>query len=144
MFDSTKTTGFTDAGSGLQTLPAPVLAPGTGFLFNNQNASNTLTFTGSVAVDGPGTATNVVGVTTNILSAGTLYVFPSSKIAVGGGISSVLGIRNVAGALDGSVVLIPNIISGVIHGYTQIMFDSTKATRAGLIICGFSLFEVKT
>jgi|ERR1035437_1473212 hypothetical protein len=127
MFDSTKATGFADAGSGLAA-PVPVLAPGTGFLFNNQNASNTITFTGSVAVDGPGTATNVVGKTTNILSAATLYVFPSSKIAVGGGISSVLGIVNVAGVLDGSIVLVPNIIGGAIHGYTQIMFDSTKAT----------------
>jgi hypothetical protein len=128
MFDSSKTTGFTDAATGGQTLPPPVLAPGNGFLFNNQNASNTITFTGSVAVDGPGTATNVVGVTTNILSHSTLYVFPSSKIAVGGGISSVLGIKNVLGALDGSVVVIPNIVGGAIHGYTQIMFDSSKAT----------------
>jgi len=128
VFDSSKATGFTDVGSGSQTLTPPVLAPGTGFLFNNQGASNTFTFTGSVAVDGPGTATNVVGVTTNILSAGTVYVLPSSKIAIGGGISSVLGIKNVGGALDGSIVLIPNIINGIIRGYTQTVFDSSKAT----------------
>jgi len=127
-FDSSKATGFTDAATGLQTLSPPVLAPGAGFLFNNQNASNTLTFTGSVAVDGPGTATNVVGVTTNVLSAGSVYVFPSSKIPIGGGISSVLGIVNVGGALDGCIVVIPNIIGGAIHGYTQIAFDSSKPT----------------
>lgn len=128
VFDSSKATGFTDVASGLQTLPPPILAPGTGFLFNNQGASNTYTFTGSVAVDGPGTATNVVGVTTNILSAGTVYVLPGSKIPVGGGVSSVLGIKNVGGALDGSIVLIPNIVGGVIRGYTQTVFDSSKAT----------------
>jgi hypothetical protein len=127
-FDSSKSTGFTDAATGTQTLQPPVLAPGTGFLFNNQNGSNTITFVGSVAVDGAGASTNVVGVTTNVLSAATLYVFPASKLPVGGGISSVLGIANVGGALDGSIVLLPNIISGVIHGYNQIAFDSSKAT----------------
>lgn len=126
-FDSSQATGFSDPAT-FAPLPAPVLTPGQGFLFNNQNASNTITFTGSVAVDGPGTATNVVGVTTNILSHSTLYVFPSSKIAVGGGISSVLGIKNVAGALDGSIVVIPNIVGGAIHGYKQIAFDSSSAT----------------
>jgi len=128
VFDSGQTTGFASASTGLA-VPAPILPPGQGFLFNNQSgSSNTITFTGSVAVDGPGTATNVVGVTTNILSHSTLYVFPSSKIAVGGGISSVLGIKNVAGALDGCIVLVPNIIGGVVHGYNQTVFDSAQTT----------------
>ncbi|MDR3430762.1 MAG: hypothetical protein P4L95_02450 [Rouxiella aceris] len=128
MFDSTKSTGFTDAATGSSTLPPPVLTPGSGWLFNNQNASNTITFAGTVHVDGAGVSTNVVGVTTNVLSSSTVYVYPASKLPIGGGISSVLGLVNVGGALDGSIVLIPNIVGGAVHGYTQIMFDSTKAT----------------
>jgi hypothetical protein len=126
-FDSSQSTGFSDPAT-FAPLPAPVLTPGHGFLFNNQNGSNTVTFVGTVTVDGSGASTNVVGVSTNILAHNTVYVLPSSKIPVGGGVSSVLGIVNVGGALDGSIVLIPNIISGVIHGYKQIQFDSSSGT----------------
>jgi hypothetical protein len=126
-FDSTSATGFSDPNT-FAPLPAPILPPGQGFLFNNQNGSNTVTFTGSVYVDGPGASTNIVGVTTNILSSSSVYILPSSKISIGGGISSVLGLVNVGGALDGSVVLVPNIIGGAIHGYKQYAFDSSSAT----------------
>jgi len=128
MFDSTKTTGFTDAATGTQSVPAPILAPGKGFLFNNQNSSNVVTFVGTVAVGGLGASTNVVGAATNVLSAGTLYVFPSAIIPVGGGVSSVLGIVNTGGILDGSLILVPKIVNGVTKGYTQKMYDSSKST----------------
>jgi len=133
-FDSTQTTGFSDAVSG-NTVAAPILPPGVGFLFNNQNASNTVTYVGTVTVGGPGASTNVVGLTTNILSSHTLYVFPASVLPVGGGISSVLGIVNVGGSLDGSIVLVPKITAGVVHGYSQIQFDSTQST--GFFRCSF-------
>jgi hypothetical protein len=126
-FDSTSATGFSDPIS-FAPLSAPILPPGQGFLLNNQNGSNTFTFVGSVLVGGPGAATNVVGVTTNVLANGTLYVFPSSILPIGGGISSSLGLVNNGGAIDGSVVLIPNIVSGVIKGYKQYAFDSSSAT----------------
>lgn len=126
-FDSTSATGFSDPAT-FAPLPAPVLPPGTGFLFNNQTASNTITFVGTVAVGGPGASTNVVGVTTNIISSATVYVLKSSILPIGGGISSVLGLQNVGGALDGSIVLIPNIVGGSIHGYQQTQFDSSSGT----------------
>jgi len=129
-FDSSKSTGFTDAATFSATLPPPILPPGQGFLFNNQNSSNTLTFTGAVFVDGAASGTNVVGFTTNVLSAAHVYVLPSSKLPVGGGVSSVLGLVNAGPgfALDGSIILLPNIVNGVQHGYTQVAFDSSKGT----------------
>jgi hypothetical protein len=126
-FDSTSATGFSDPNT-FAPLPAPILPAGQGFLFNQQNGSNTYTFVGSVAVGGPGSATNVVGVTTNVLSHATVYVMPSSILPIGGGISSVLGLANVGGALDGCLVLVPNIINGVHHGFNSTAFDSTSPT----------------
>jgi len=139
-FDSTQTTGFSDAVSG-NPVTAPTLAPGTGFLFNNQNASNTVTYVGVVTIGGPGASTNVVGLTTNILSSHTLYSFPSSVLPIGGGISSVLGIVNVGGNLDGSLVLIPKITGGVVHGYTEFEFDSTQTTGFSDAVTGNAVAE---
>jgi hypothetical protein len=125
--DSTSATGFSDPVT-FVAKPAPILPPGTGFLLNNLNPSNTITFVGTVKVGGPGAATNVVGVATNILSNGTTYIFPASALPIGGGITSVLQLQNPGGAIDGSVVLIPNIVGGAVHGYVQTAFDSTSAT----------------
>jgi len=125
--DSTSATGFSDPVS-FAPKPAPVLVPGQGFLLNNLNASNTITFVGTVLVGGPGASTNVVGVVTNTLSNSTTYVLPSSPLPIGGGITSVLGLANPGGAIDGSVVLIPNIVGGAVHGYSQTAFDSTSPT----------------
>jgi len=127
VFDSTKATGFTDPGTGTQTLTPPVLTPGEGFFFNNQNTLFTNTFVGTVHVDALATGTNVVGVTSNLLSAEIAYVYVSSKLPIAGGVHSVLGLPN-DGTLDGSIVLIPNIVGGVVHGYNETVFDSTKST----------------
>jgi hypothetical protein len=128
VFDSSKATGFTDIGTGTQTLPAPILNPGQGFFFNNQNPATTNTFVGTVHVDAAATGTQTVGSTTNVISSATTYVYISSKLPIGGGVSSVLGISNVGGAIDGSIVVLPNIVSGAVHGYNNIVFDSSKAT----------------
>jgi hypothetical protein len=125
--DSTSGTGFSNPAN-FAPVPAPILPPGTGFLLNNPNGSNTITFVGTVSVGGPGASTNVVGVTTNILGNGTVYVMPSSILPIGGGITSVLGLQNPGGAIDGSIVLIPNIVNGNIKGYVQTAFDSTSGT----------------
>jgi hypothetical protein len=125
--DSTSPTGFSDP-STFQQKPAPVLNPGTGFLFQNNNASNTITFVGTVHVGGPGVSTNVVGVTSNVLNNATAYVLASSVLPIGGGISSTLELSNPGGAIDGSIVLIANIVGGNIHGYTSTAFDSTSPT----------------
>jgi hypothetical protein len=125
--DSTSATGFSDPVTSVAK-PAPILAPGQGFLLQNNNASNTVTYVGTVMVNGVGSGTNVVGVTTNVLSSSTTYIFPSSILPIGGGISSVLQLADVGGAIDGCLVLTPNIVGGAIHGYTQVQFDSTSPT----------------
>ena len=129
VFDSSKSSGFSDNG-GIVTLPAPTLAPGKGFFFNNQAPVFTNTFVGTVHVDGAAAGTNVVGLTTNVISSSTTYVYIASKLPIAGGVSAVLGIQNVGPgfALDGSVVLIPNIVGGAVAGYTQRVYDSGKAT----------------
>jgi len=128
MFDSQNGSTLFDNAATLAPVPPPILPAGQGFLFNNQNGSNTITYVGTVVVNGAGASTNVVGVTTNILGSGTTYVFPSSILPIGGQISTQMGLTNPGGVLDGSIILIPNIIGGVQHGYTQIMFDSQNGS----------------
>jgi hypothetical protein len=125
--DSTTTTGFSDPVTG-NPKPAPILPPGTGFLLQNNNSSNTITFVGTVLVGGPGGSTNVVGLTTNVLSSSTTYIFPSSILPIGGGIQSTLQLIDVGGAIDGSIILTPNIVGGAIHGYIQVQYDSSSGT----------------
>lgn len=126
--DSGSSTGFSDPNTSA-VKPAPILAPGTGYLFNNTTASNTVTYVGTVVVGGSGASTNVVGTVTNVLSSGTTYILPSSILPIGGGITSVLQLQNPAGALDGCLVLIPNInAAGAIHGYVTVQFDSGSGT----------------
>lgn len=121
--DSTVSTGIADAND-VNAVTPPVVNPGTGFFIQNANASNNITFVGSVHVDGVGASTNVVGVSSNSLPPGNFFY--SSVIPVGGGISSVLGLPK-DGSLDGSLISIPNISGGAIHGFTQVTIDSTVA-----------------
>ena len=127
-YDSTRATGFANF-AGSAAVPAPVLDPGQGFLFNNQSgSSNTITFVGTVYTGGPGASTNVVGLSTNLLTTAHTYQFVSSAFPVGGGISSVLGLTNPGGVLDGSLILVPNIVGGAVHGYVTVQFDSSRGT----------------
>jgi hypothetical protein len=125
--DSGSPTGFSDPLT-FAPKPAPVLPPGQGFLYQNNNSSNTVTFAGTVHVDAAASGTNTVGMTTNVLGNGTVYVLASSKLPVGGGITTVLQLANPGGAIDGSTVLKPNIVGGAIHGYTSVSFDSSSPT----------------
>lgn len=126
--DSTQPTGVGDSAD-LNPVLAPVINPGTLFYFDNNTASNyTNTFVGTVHVEGTGTGS--VGVTTNTLAPG--YSFVASKVPVSGGVSSVLGLTNTAGALDGTLLYIPNInASGQFLGYNIVTFDSTQPTGFG-------------
>lgn len=105
----------------------PVINPGTGFFIQNTAGAVTNTFVGTVHVDGTG-STNVVGLTTNNLPVG--FTFKASKLPVGGGISSVLQLPK-DGSLDGSIINIPNIVAGNVHGFTQITIDSGQSTGFG-------------
>jgi hypothetical protein len=119
--DSTVSTGIADAND-VNPVTPPVINPGTGFFIQNANASNNITFVGTVHVDGAGASTNVVGVSSNALPTGNFYY--SSKLPIGGGISSVLGLP-ANGSLDGSLISVPNIVGGSIHGFKQVTIDST-------------------
>lgn len=122
--DSTVSTGIADAAD-INPVTPPVVNPGTGFFLQNIGASNNITWVGTVHVDGAGASTNVVGVTTNVVAVGNYYY--ASTIPVGGGVSSVLQLPN-NGSLDGSLINIPNISGGSVHGFTTITIDSTMST----------------
>ena len=100
----------------------PVLNPGTAFFLSNQTGSpQTNTYVGTVHIGSgsyPGTSTNVI-----LASAAFSLVAP--VIPVSGGISSVCGLTNSAGALDGDYIYVPKIIGGVFHGYDVTTIDST-------------------
>lgn len=125
--DSGQTTGIGNAADTAAVTP-PTLAPGAAIFIQNTAGSNTLTFVGTVHTDGVGASTNVVGVTTNYLPLGFTYV--ASKLPVGGGISSVLGLP-ADGSLDGSAIYIPNISGGIVHGFNQFTIDSGQTTGFG-------------
>jgi hypothetical protein len=113
--------GIADAGDNFAVVP-PVINPGTSFFFASAAASNTVTYAGTVHVDGTGTSTNVVGVTTNALAGLKLL---GSKLPIGGGFSSVLNLPTASGSLDGSYIYVPNISGGGLHGFTSYYVDST-------------------
>jgi hypothetical protein len=118
--------GFVNALT-LAPVAAPVLNPGTGYFFNNSSGNGvfTNTFVGTVHVDGAPTGTQTVGSTTNVLNGAAQFVFIASKLPIGGGIASSLGLTNdLAGDLDGSILYIPNIVSGQVHGYAEIEYSS--------------------
>ncbi|HEY5503881.1 MAG TPA: hypothetical protein VIK28_01890 [Sedimentisphaerales bacterium] len=115
-FDSGMPTGFGDAAD-LVSVPTPVINPGVAFFINNNTGVIlTNTFVGSVAIN------SLPGTTTNNLPAG--FTFVSSVLPVGGGLTSVLQLTNNAGALDGTYIYMPNIVSGTVHGYNIITIDS--------------------
>jgi hypothetical protein len=124
--DSSQPTGVGNSSDTAAVAP-PVIAPGIGIFIQNTASPITNTFVGTVHIDGT-TGTNVVGITTNALSLG--FRFISSKLPVGGGISSVLKLPN-DGSLDGSIINIPNIVGGNVRGFTQITIDSSQPTGFG-------------
>jgi hypothetical protein len=126
--DSGQSTGIGNAADSAAVAP-PILGPGIAFFFDNTSgSSNTLTFVGTVHSEGIGASTNVVGLTTNVLPINFSYV--ASKISVGGGISSVLGLPK-DGSLDGCLIYVPNVVGGQVHGFTTITIDSGQPTGFG-------------
>jgi hypothetical protein len=125
--DSSFPTGVADFGDSVGQV-APVIAPGELiYYFNNTGLAISNTVVGTVHVDAIATGTNIVGVTTNVLTPG--YNFVSSKISVGGGVSSSIGLTNPGGVLDGTLIYIPNINgSGTFLGYTIRTIDSSFST----------------
>ena len=121
--DSTVSTGIADAND-VNAVTPPVINPGVGFFIQNANASNNITFVGTVHVDGAATGSQTVGVSSNSLPTGNFFY--ASKIPVGGGVSSVLQLPS-NGSLDGSLLSIPNITGGAVHGFTQVTVDSSVA-----------------
>jgi len=123
-FDSGSSTGISDLGA--TPVASPTVPPG-GFLFlnNNTGVPFTNTFVGNVHVEGAGTGS--VGRTTNVLANG--YNFVASKISVGGGLTSSLGLTNPGGIIDGALIYTPNINgSGAFLGYVISQFDSGSGT----------------
>jgi hypothetical protein len=122
---------------------APTLQPGTLFYFLStganpdfKNTSFTNTVVGTVHVDGVGSSTNVVGLTTNVFTLG--YNFVASKLPIAGGVSSVLGLANTPinangyGPLDLQKILTPNInAAGTFIGFNVTTVDSYWPTGFG-------------
>ena len=123
-FDSSSATGVSDLGG--SPVASPTLDPGSfAFLNNNSGVLLTNTFVGVVHVEGAGTGS--VGRTTNVLATG--FNFVGSKISVGGGLTTSLGLTNPAGVLDGVLVYTPNINgSGAFLGYVITQFDSSAGS----------------
>ena len=128
------TTGFTDFAGAPK--PAPVLAPGLGFYFNNQGASTNITITGNVAG-----VTNGGIYYTNVVGTAQLFYLVGSSIPVAGDLQTNLGLLNYTsdpsnggGPLDGSEIQIPIYAPGQanIIGYNSLYFDSnTNDTTTG-------------
>jgi hypothetical protein len=136
-FDSALITGLGDA-QDIDGIPQPVptVNPGVLFYFFNGGFTFTNTVVGTVHVDFPPTGTNVVGTTTNIIPGNLQFL--ASKLPIGGGISSGLGLTNPSpggpgnGVLDGDQVYVPIIATdGQFKGYTIYTFDSTLSTGFG-------------
>jgi hypothetical protein len=116
--DSTQPTGFSDSGGGM--VPAPILSSGQGYLYvNNQGGSNTITYVGNVRI-----GTNII----LIPSTGDReYSALGSPLPFRGGITSILGFTNYAGALDGNAIMkLKTTASGVPKGFEPAYFDSTQ------------------
>jgi len=122
-FDNTMATGFGDAAD-LNPVPTPTFNPGTAFYINNNTGLLlTNTFVGSVAI------ATIPGSTTNVVASNKSMV--GSVLPIGGGLISVLGLPNPAGANNGCYVYVPNISGGSIHGYVQTTVDNGFGTGFG-------------
>jgi hypothetical protein len=131
--DSTQPTAVGDAND-VNPVAGPVINPGTLiYAYNNTGVNLTNTVVGTVHVDGAASGALTVGTTTNAVP--TLYTFLASKLPIGGGISSVLGLTNYdigtpgnpTGVLDGSLVYLPKISpTGVFSGYNIVTYDITQ------------------
>jgi hypothetical protein len=121
LIDSGVPSGYTDAGG--NPVPAPIIAPGTGFLFNNQTAPGPLTFVGQVT----GVVTNDPHLIADIILPATpLFNFVSSPIPIGGGIYTALQMPS-DGTLDGDSV---QLVAGAGNAITltPVLFDSGSPT----------------
>jgi len=117
-------TGFTDRGG--NPVAPPPLTSGKGWYFNNTagpNIVSNITFVGDVR-----TGTNTINVPVSNRSAAL-----GSPLPLGGGVSSVLGLSNPTGALDGCEVLKATYTgNGAINGYIATVYDSlTDDTSTG-------------
>ena len=129
--DSSSSTGFSDPNATINPeRPAPILHPGTGWLVNNQTPLflTNITFVGTVVVGGPGASTNVVGLTTNVITSSPTLNLVASILPIGGGVTTTLQLKNPAGGLDGTYFLLPRMVSGLIRGYNEVQFDSGSST----------------
>jgi hypothetical protein len=134
--DSGQPTGVGDA-QDFHPVASPTINSGTLiYLNNNTGVSLTNTIVGTVHVDGVATGAQTVGTTTNNLPQG--YSFVSSKLPIGGGITTVLQLTNPvsvatgSGPLDGATVYFPQInAAGSFLGYTIVTFDSGQPTGFG-------------
>jgi hypothetical protein len=125
--DSSFASGVGDAADAHQVTPPPTLPVGTAYLFSNQGPATTNTYVGSVHID----SGSIPGTTTNIIPGSQVLTLLSPKIPVGGGVSTVLGLTNNAGALDGNFIIIPVFSGGVQTGFNQFTFDSGFSTGFG-------------
>jgi hypothetical protein len=134
--DSTVAGGVADVTDSFA-VAAPVINPGTAFYLNNQTgAAATNTYVGTVHIGSgtyPGTSTNTFG--------STLLSLIAPVIPVGGGVSSVCGLTNVASALDGDYIYLPNVVNGQIKGFTVTTIDSTLSTGFGDVTDSFAVPE---
>jgi hypothetical protein len=141
--DSDYASGLGDVGDN-DTVPVPpTVNPGSlCFILNiggNISTPTTNTMTGTVHVDTLKSGSQSVGQTTNVLHLGLNYV--ASKLPVGGGLDSALQLQIIpggnagpnggTGALDFSIVYIPNIVNGAFNGYTIYTVDSDYASGFG-------------
>jgi hypothetical protein len=115
--------GIADPSDSFAVTP-PIVNPGIGFYIQNTTGSNTVTFVGTVHIDSAGAATNVVGVSTNVVTSTPSTAFYASKLPVGGGLGGALGLVPTA-ALNGDFVNVPIITGGNIHGFTTAQIDTT-------------------
>jgi len=113
--------GLTDAGDN-GNVPSPTINPGVSLFINNNNASNTVTFVGTVHVGGAGASTNVVGLATNSFNG---LQFVASELPIGGGLNTVLELPTSTGAMDNDYIYVPNIVGGALHGFNTYFVDSS-------------------
>ncbi len=116
--DSTSPSGFSDNLGNPSA--APILTAGLGYLYYNaQGVSNNITYVGEVR-----TGTNIV----NIPSSPEFTAL-GSPAPLAGGVSTVLGLTNSGGTIDGDgIQLMTRTPTGAVQGFNTSSFDSTSTT----------------